>query len=38
MGIYDKYKIIKTDGSQVKPDSEYFVLKLNNDRSAQRPT
>ena len=32
LGYYDKYDVKKSDGSELKPDSQYFVLKLNSQK------
>ena len=34
-GLYDKYKIEKTDGSQIDPYADYFILRLDADKHAQ---
>lgn len=28
-GLYQKYEISRTDGNEIDPDNEYFVLKLD---------
>lgn len=34
-GLYDKYKIAKTDGTPIDPDAHYFVLNLSTDQDAR---
>lgn len=34
-GIYGKYIIKKTDGSDIDPNACYFVLRLDSDAAAQ---
>lgn len=34
-GHYDKYTIAKSDGSEVDPDADYFVLRLDTDQHAR---
>lgn len=33
-GLFQKYKIEKTDGSPVDPDAKYLVLRLDTDDAA----
>lgn len=34
-GLYGKYKITKADGSEVDPEADYFVLRLDKDPAAR---
>lgn len=34
-GLYNKYKVEKTDGSPVSPDAQYLVLRLDTDMAAR---
>lgn len=35
-GLYGKYIVQKADGSDVDPNADYFVLRLDTDPAAQR--
>ena len=35
MNLYQKYKIVKTDGSETDPKAAYFVLRVDTDRHAR---
>lgn len=35
MGLYQKYKIEKTDGTPTDPNAQYFVLRLDTDLKAR---
>ena len=34
-GLFKKYHITKTDGSEIDPDAIYFVLRLDTDMAAR---
>lgn len=34
-GLYQKYKLEKTDGSPVSPDAQYLVLRVDTDMAAR---
>lgn len=37
-GLYGKYKVEKTDSSQIDPNADYFVLRLDTDPHARVAT
>lgn len=34
-GLYDKYTVVKNDGSMTDSDADYFVLRLDTDPHAR---
>ena len=35
IGLYHKYKIVKTSGEPIEPDAQYFVLRVDTDVHAR---